>query len=431
MKLFCSLLILILPFIAAAQTSITLRSAIDTTLKNNFDIQIASSNVKINTINNTAGMAGALPAVNGNLTDNESATTILQKLNSGSEIQSNSATGNTLTSSLTAGILLFNGLRVVATRERLHNLQKQSELQLNLQIQNSIAAVMAKYYDVIRQQEYMKIMQTSLDVSQKKLEIVSDRKRVGMANDADYLQALIDVNTMTQNLKGQQLVVDQTKTQLLLLMSIKNYYPFTVKDSIVVDKSIELNSVLGYLNRNPQYLSSEQQVRINEQVVKEVSTLRSPSLRLNTGLNYNRSQSTAGLTLINQNLGPYAGVTVQVPIYNGNTYKIQKETALFNVGIAKFQLESLLNSLTAGAVTTFQAYSSSLQQLDSQLNSVELSAKLINVVLRQFKVNQATILDVKAAQVSYETTGYQLVNLNYEAKIAEIELKRLRFQLGN
>ena len=431
MKLFCSLLILILPFIAAAQTSITLRSAIDTTLKNNFDIQIASSNVKINTINNTAGMAGALPAVNGNLTDNESATTILQKLNSGSEIQSNSATGNTLTSSLTAGILLFNGLRVVATRERLHNLQKQSELQLNLQIQNSIAAVMAKYYDVIRQQEYMKIMQTSLDVSQKKLEIVSDRKRVGMANDADYLQALIDVNTMTQNLKGQQLVVDQTKTQLLLLMSIKNYYPFTVKDSIVVDKSIELNSVLGYLNRNPQYLSSEQQVRINEQVVKEVSTVRSPSLRLNTGLNYNRSQSTAGLTLINQNLGPYAGVTVQVPIYNGNTYKIQKETALFNVGIAKFQLESLLNSLTAGAVTTFQAYSSSLQQLDSQLNSVELSAKLINVVLRQFKVNQATILDVKAAQVSYETTGYQLVNLNYEAKIAEIELKRLRFQLGN
>ena len=431
MKLFCSFIILILPFIAAGQTSITLKSAIDTTLKNNFDIQIASSNVKINTINNTAGMAGALPAVNGSLTDNESATTILQKLNSGSEIQSNSATGNTLTSSLTAGVLLFNGFRVYATRERLRDLQKQSELQLNLQIQNSIAAVMAKYYDVVRQQGYLKIMQTSLDVSQKKLEIVSDRKRVGMANDADYLQALIDVNTMTQNLKSQQLVVDQTKTQLLQLMSIKNYYPFTVKDSIVVDKSIELSSVLGYLHQNPQYLSSEQQVRINEQVVKEVSTLRYPSLRLNSGVNFNRSQSTAGLTLVNQNLGPYAGVTLQVPIYNGNTYKIQKETAVYNVDIAKLQLESLMSTLTAGAVTTYQAYSSSIQQLDAQLNSVELSGKLISLVIKQFRVKQATILDVKAAQASYETSGYQLVNLNYAAKIAEIELKRLRFQLGN
>jgi len=52
MKLFYSLLILILPFIAAGQTSLTLKNVIDTTLKNNFDIQIAVNNVKINKINN-------------------------------------------------------------------------------------------------------------------------------------------------------------------------------------------------------------------------------------------------------------------------------------------------------------------------------------------------------------------------------------------
>ena len=431
MKLFCSLLILILPLVGVTQPLFTLKNAIDTTLKNNFGIQIAFNNVEINKINNTAGMAGGLPAVNVSVVDNESAIDVYQKLNSGVEITKSNATSNALTSNLTAGLLLFNGYKVVATRERLKILQKQSETQLNLQIQNSIAAVMAKYYDVVRQQEYLKIMQTSLEVSQKKLEIVSDRKRVGMANDADYLQALIDVNTMIQNLKSQQLVVDQTKTQFLQLMSIKNYYPFTLKDSIVVDKTIEMSAVLGYLHNNPQYLSSEQQVRINEQVVKEVSALRYPSLRLNSGLNFNRSQSTAGLTLINQNLGPYAGVTLQVPIYNGNTYKIQKETAVYNVDIAKLQMESLMSTLTAGTIITYQAYSSSIQQLDAQLNSVELSGKLISLVIKQFKVKQATILEVKAAQASYETSGYQLVNLNYAAKIAEIELKRLRFQLGN
>jgi outer membrane protein TolC len=72
-----------------------------------------------------------------------------------------------------------------------------------------------------------------------------------------------------------------------------------------------------------------------------------------------------------------------------------------------------------------------LQQLNSQENSVVLSGKLINVVLERFKVNQATILDVKAAQVSYEITGYQLINLKYAAKISEIELKRLLYQLAN
>ena len=431
MKLFCSLLILILPLFASAQPTITLKGAIDTTLKHNFEIQIAENIVEISKINNTAGMAGGLPAVNVNVVDNESSIDVYQKLNSGVEIKKSNATSNSLTSNLTAGILLFNGYRVMATREKLHNLQKQSELELNLQIQNSIALVMAKYYDIVRQLEYLKIIETLLDVSQKKLEIVAARKNAGMANDADYLQAQIDLNSVTQNLKTQELVVNQTKTELLQLMSIRNYYLFDVKDTIVLDKSIELNAIIGYLQKNPQYLSTEQQVKINEQVVKEVSALRYPSIRLNTGMNFNRSQSAAGLTLINQNIGPYAGVTLAVPLYNGNTYKIQKKTATFNVQNAKLQLESLLNALTADAVKTYQAYSTSLQQIDFQQNSVELSIKLIKVVMQRFKVNQATILDVKAAQASYETTGYQLVNLAYSAKIAEIELKRLCYQLGN
>ncbi len=431
MKLFCSLLILILPLAGVAQPLITLKSAIDTTLKNNFDIQIAANNVEITKINNTAGMAGGLPAVNASVVDNESAVNVYQKLNTGVEITKSNATSNVLTSNITAGILLFNGSKVIATRQRLQNLQKQSELQLNLQIQNSMALVMAKYYDIVRQLEYLKIIQTLMDVSEKKLEIVTERKKVGMANDADYLQALIDLNTVSQSHKSQELVIAQTKTELLELMSVRDFYPFQVKDSILVDKSIELSTIINYLQQNPQYLSSEQQVRINEQVVKEISTLRYPSLRMNTGLNFNRSQNGAGLTLINQNFGPYAGVTLQVPIYNGNIYKVQKETAIYNVDNAKLQLKSLLNALTAGAVKTFQDYATSLEQLNSQEKSLELSKKLIHVVLERFKVNQATILDVKAAQASYESTGYQLINLTYGAKISEIELKRLRFQLGN
>ncbi len=431
MKLRTTLIAFILPFFAFAQNPITLKSAIDSTLKNNFDIQLASNNVEINKLNNNAGMAGGLPAVNISVVDNQTSSDVLQKLNSGAEINKSAANGNALTSNITAGILLYNGSRVIATRQRLQSLQKQSELQLNLQIQNSIAAVMAKYFDIVRQSEYLKIIERSKDVSQTKLDIITDRRKVGMANDADYLQALIDLNTIVQSLKSQQLIVDQTKTELLELMSMKKFYAFQLKDSIVVDKSIELESILSYLQKNPQYLSSEQQIKINEQVVKEVSSLLYPSLRINTGLNFNRNQSSAGLTLMNQNVGPYAGLSLQVPIYNGNTYKTQKKTAQVNVDNARIQLESLLTSLTADALKTFHAYQTSIEQISSQQNSVDLSAKLIQVVLQRFKVNQATILDVKAAQASFENSGYQLINLSYAAKIAEIELKRLKYQLAN
>lgn len=424
-------LLIFLPVVSFAQPLISLKNAIDTTLINSFDIRIAGNNVEISKINNAYGVAGGLPLISASATDNQSISKVNQKLNSGTEIAKTSVNGNTLTSNVTLGMLLYNGRRVVATKERLNRLQNQSELLFNIQVQNSIATVMAKYYDIIRQQEYYKIILSSLDVSQKKLDIINERKNVGMANDADYLQALIDVNTAQQVLRSQQLVVEQTKIDLLQLMSKKKYYPYEVNDSITVDTSIQLNSILSFLEQNPQYLSSEQQIKISEQVVKEVTALRYPSLRMNTGYNLNRTQSDAGQFLFNLNSGPYAGVTVQIPIYNGNAYKVQKEVADFNVKNARLQQESLLNFLTADAVKTYESYSTTLQQLEFQKTNIESSRKLINVVMQRFQVNQATILDIKAAQNSFELTGYQLVNLKFAAKISEIELKRLMYQLGN
>ncbi|MEI7829392.1 MAG: TolC family protein [Prolixibacteraceae bacterium] len=431
MKKLYFLLLALLPFLGIAQPVLTLKNAIDTTLSNSFDIRIASNNLEISKVNNSLGVAGGLPTVNATVSDNQSLTNVNQLLNSGTEIKKSSASGNSMTSSVTASMVLFNGLKVIATKERLSRLQKQSELQFNLQVQNSIATVMAKYFDIVRQKEYYKIIQNSLDVSQKKLDIITERKNVGMANDADYLQALIDLNSAQQALKSQQLVVDQTKTDLLQLMSKKKYYSYVVDDSIMVDASIQLNAILSFLIQNPQYLAAEQQIKVNEQVVKEVSSLRYPSLRVNTGYNLNRSESAAGFTLLNQTYGPFAGLTLQVPIYNGNAYKIQKETAVFNLNNAKLQQENLLNLLTADAVKTFESYRTTLQQLESQQKTIEFSRKLIYVVMQRFQVNQATILDVKAAQQSYELTGYQLVNLKFAAKISEIELKRLMYQLGN
>lgn len=422
---------LFLPLIGFAQPAITLKSAIDTTLKNSFDIQIATNNLEITKTNNTYGVAGGLPTLNLNVSDNQSYISVNQELYTGDKINRPQATANALNSSANVGMTLFNGFRIWATKKRLSILEQQSELTLNNQIQNSIATVMAKYYDIVRQQEYLKIMRNSLDVSQKKLDIITERKNVGMANDADFLQAQIDVNSARQSLRTQEAVVEQVKTDLLQLMSQKTYYPYSVTDSITVDNSILLADVTGFLNRNPQYMATEEQVKINEQALKEVSALRFPTLRMTGGYSMSRTKNSAGNILLNESYGPNVGLTLAIPIFNGGSYKAQKEVAEFNVENATLQKESLFNTLTSGAIKTHQSYSSAVQQLEAQKNTVELSGKLINVILQRFQVNQATIIDVKTAQASYETTGYQYINLSYAAKIAEIELKRLMYKLGN
>ena len=409
---------------------VTIANAIDTALKNNYDIRIAKNNSEIGKINNTYGMAGGLPSVNASAGDNKSVLNLQQKTSSGIDISKNNVNSNSYNAGVTAGIVLFNGFRIIAVKGRLNLLQTQSELQLNQQIQTTIAAVMETYYDIIRQQSYLNIIQSSLDISSKKLEIVKDRYKVGMANEADLLQAQMDLNTAQQNLKGQLLIIDQDKISLLQLMAVKQFFPITVIDTISIDKSIRKDTIINYLENNPQYLSAEQQIKINEQIVKEQRAQRYPSIRVSAGYNLNYSSSSAGFNLFTQNYGPTVGATIQIPIFNGNIYKIQQEVALYNVKNATLQKESLLTALKADAIKTYQSYESTLQQLDSQQKSYQDAGKLVNIVIQRFRLNQATILDVKAAQDSFESAGYMFVNLKYAAKVAEIELKRLIYQLS-
>ena len=257
-------LALFFPFLLQAQQQLSLKNALDTALKNSYDIQIADNNFEINKINNTYGVAGGLPTVSSHAGDDESVNTLYQKQSSGTIINSSNSQSNSLNTGIDVGLVLFNGFKIVATKEKLNCLQKQSELLLNQQIQNTIGSVMIKYYDVIRQENYLKTIQSSLDVSNKKLEIINNKNDVGLATAMDILQAQADVNSAEQNFKAQQLVIDQAKTDLQLLMNTKEFSPFTITDSIVVDKTILLDSIVSFLTHNPQYLSAEQQVKINE-----------------------------------------------------------------------------------------------------------------------------------------------------------------------
>ena len=424
-------IVLTLPFVGKAQQQFTLRNAIDTALRNNYDIQISKNYVEIATMNNTYGVAGGLPYISANAGDNGSLTTINTKFSDGTPESNISNKGeNALNAGVSAGIVLFNGFKITATKEKLSRLQNLSEIQLNQQIQNTIADIMITYFDIIRQQNYLKIIQNSLDVSRQKLDIINVKKNVGMSDAVEMLQAQTDVNSAEQSLVIQKTVIEQNKSDLLLLINSKKQMQFSVADTIIIDHSLELDSIISYLNRNPQYLSAEQKIQINEQIVKEVSSQRYPSVKLNAGYDFYQANLNKGNLSMNQNYGPTAGVNMQIPIFNGNIYKTQKDVAKINVNNSKLEMESLQSSLTTQAIKTYRTYSTTLQQIESQRKNFEMTKQLVDVVMQQFHVSQATILDVRAAQTSFENAAYLLVNLLYSAKVAEIELKQLTYSLG-
>ena len=427
---FVYIVLIVTPFLSKAQEVLRLPDAINISLRKSLDVQLTKNNIEADSILNNYGVAGGLPLVTGTLNDNEQVSNINQKLNTGTIIQRNGAATNALTVGVTGSILLYNGYRVIATKSRLAQLEKQSRQLLNSKVQNIMADVMTGYYDIVRQQSYMKTIDRSIDVSQQKLNIIKVSQSVGLANNADLFQAESDLNTLLQSRQSQQLIIDQSKTELLRLLTLKPDSSISVEDSIVVDNSINLDVILNSLNKNADILAADDQVKIYEFIVKETAALRYPSIRATTGLNFSRNQAAAGQLLLNQNYGPSVGISIGIPIYNGSVYRRQEQVAALNVKNAALSKEILIRDYSAHVVKSYQAYASTLKQLETEKENYDISSKLLDVVLKRFQLKVATIVDLKNAQQSFEQSGFRLVNLNFAAKSAEIELKRLANQLS-
>ena len=434
MKRLLILLLVLITVTGAFAQKLELKDAINIALKNSLDIELARNYVEQRDILNSYGMAGGLPVVAANASDNEQITNINQKYDAGGDsarvVTTKGANSNTLNAGITGSFLLFNGMRVVSTKKRLDQLEQQSAQYVNSQVQNIIASVMTNYFDVVRQQYYVRVIDQSIDLAKQTLDIVKAQQSVGLANNANLFQAQLDLNNLVQAKEIQQLVIQQAKTEMLRLLTLKTDSTITIQDTIIVDQSIMLDAILSNLTNNADIIAADQQVRINELIVRETAAQRYPSVSVNGGYNYARNQNAAGQVLLNQRSGPVIGLGLSIPIYNGSIYRRQQKAAEIDVKNAELQKGVLVRDYTAGAVKSYQAYSSTIVQLETARQNFKLSQDLMSLVLQRFQLRQATILEVSQAQDSFERSAYVLINLAFSAKSSEIELKRVSNQLA-
>jgi outer membrane protein TolC len=416
---------------AAAQKTLSLNEAIQTALKNSYDIQLVENNLAIAKNNNNIGVAGGLPTITNTSTNNNTLTTINQTFPDATRNTSRKGVdGSTLNSAVNATMVLFNGYKVQATKNRLESLERQNKSLLESQLLNTISTVMQQYYNVVRQQAFLKTIQKSIETSKQRLDIVQTRQKIGVANQADFLQSNLDLNALIQAEQNQLLIIDQAKADLLNTIVMPNTTSVIINDSIKVDDQLVLSAVEAKIKEYPLLQSAQQLVNVNQFLEKETRSLTYPTLRASTGFNYNSNKSAAGFILLNESYGPFLGLNLSIPIYSGGANKRAIKNAEINTKSAKIQLQNTEQDLTTELFKTYQSYKNSLKQTPIEIQNFEMSQSLLDLVMQKYKLGQATMVDVKQAQQSFETAGFRLVSLRFNAKIAEIELKRLSNQLN-
>jgi outer membrane protein len=414
-----------------AQNNLSLKEAVTIAIQNSYDIKLIENAASIAKNNNNYGVAGGLPTVTVNGTNNNTLNTISQTFPDASRNTTRSGVdGSTLNGGLAATMILFNGYRIAATKDRLESIQKQTEATLQVQLLNTSSTVMQQYYNVIRQIAFLKTIEKSIEASEQRVVIVKTRQEIGVANQADLLQSSLDLNALLQAKQNQLLVLDQVKADLFNSMVVPANSNYVFTDSIQVDQKIILSDVESKMKAHPLLQSAQQLINVNQFLEKETKALMYPTLRANSGFNYNSNKSTAGFILLNESYGPFLGFNLSIPIYAGTANKRAYKNAQINTVSAKIQYDNTAQNLSTELFKTYQNYQNSLKQTPVEIENYKMSDALLSLVMERFKLGEATIVDVKQAQQSFETAGFRLTSLQFSAKIAEIELKRMSNQLS-
>lgn len=429
------ILLLVLVFVLGreikAQEKLSLSDAVKIALQNSYDIKLVENTVTVAKNNNSYGVAGGLPTVTGSANNNNTQTTINQTFPDPSRNTTRSGVeGSTVNGNLTVSMILFNGFRVAATKNRLESIEKQSIAALQNQMLNTSSIVMQQYYNVVRQEAFLKTIQKSIEASEQRVAIVKTRQDVGVANQADVLQSNIDLNALIQAKQNQLVIIEQAKADLYNSMVVPATSNYTFDESIAVDQNIKMAEVEAKMKDHPLLQSAQQLINVNQFIEKETRAIMYPTLRANTGYNYNSNQSGAGFILLNESYGTFIGVNLALPIYNGGANKKAYNNAKMATQSAKLQLENATLDLNTELFKTYKNYLNSIKQAPIEQENFKMSQELLGLVMQKYQLGQATMVDVKQAQQSFETAGFRLTSLQFTAKIAEIELKRLSNQLS-
>src|SRR5690606_19244272 len=147
------------------------------------------------------------------------------------------ARNNSLNYGLVMDWTLFDGFRMVANYEQLKETKKLGEAELKQVILNEVAALMIIYYDLVQQQQQLAALDSTILISQQRVELAQNRFSIGKACKLEVLNAQVDLNTDQTLLQRQKELYANTKIQLNEQLPRDLKTDFKVVPEIFVDES--------------------------------------------------------------------------------------------------------------------------------------------------------------------------------------------------
>ena len=328
------------------------------------------------------------------------------------------------TYSLTASQLLFSGTFLVGLQavKTFKELSQRSLVRTRIQINVNVSKA---YYQVLVSNEQIKLLDANIAQLKQQLDQTTQQNKQGFVEKIDVDRLSVQYNNLTTNRDNiiRSLVLNYEMLKFQMGMPIQQEITLADKlDNVNLDQQITLgsNDTTVYHNR-VEYNLLETNVRLNQLDVKSKKAAYLPTANLNAGFGevFQENQFKYLYNHIYPN--SYIGLSINVPIFNGNQRTNQLRQSEINVQKAKNDLDNVKNALSLEASAARISFYNSIQSLNTQKRSRELAQEVLRVSNIKYTQGVGSSIEVTQAQTELENADNQYIQALYNALISKVD----------
>lgn len=412
------------------QELLTAKEAVAIALENNFSVRLVQNELAVATENVHYGNAGMLPSLTANLTQNNNVQNSTQVQNNGEKRSLKNAKNNNLNYGVSLGWTVFDGLGMFARYERLQELQNMGDVNLKRTMLATIADVITLYYTIVEQRNNLDALDSTIVLSQERLRTAENRYSIGKASKLEVLNVQVNLNTDISTRLRQIELVKNLKTNLNSLLVRDLDASFSVEKEVAIDSELQYAELLERASQlNPDLQMILINKRIAELDLKQVKANRYPTVRLNTGYNFSRSESSLGFVASSNARGLNYGVTASLNVFDGFNQRRNERVAQLQIDHAALQIDQLQLQVKTGIKTAHETYQTNLALTKLEEKNADIAKQNLDITLAKYTIGSISAVEFRDAQENYIQAVSRYNSAMLQAKLAEIQLKELVGQI--
>jgi outer membrane protein len=424
-----------------AEAVLTLQQAVDIALQKNINVITAQNALEMQQSSVTAAYGNFLPSLNASggwsRQENHQPGSAGGSYSIGGYVipipaSSGISTNNSYSTSLRAGITLFDGFSNTSTLNSASESAVSREYTLYRTRQTVVYTVQQYYLTVLRNESLLKVAQDNLESSKQQLERIQESNKVGAVAIADVYSQQVQTANFELALITAQNNYDNSKADLQFYLGIDVSKEYEFNDPAIAADTVNMNVaslenqftdfdqlVQQALQTRPDYQSA---IYAKESAGSDVTSARSgyyPTISASAGYSLNNSD----LSKLSDNKIYSWGLNFSLPLFNGfqtSTNVQERELALRN---AEAQVDQARRQVQVDVKKAMLNYQAALKNIDVTQKNMMSASENRRIAQEKYNLGSGTMLDLLTATASYSQAESDRVNAIYDFLLAKQQMK--------